>query len=112
MKWMGVWVGVAVLTGCATTGQTQRTEDNFGTPKEQQAAAMSHYLSSVVHQKLGQAPEAIDELRRAADLAPESTRLVIQLLGAYYVNEDYENAALMAERAVKADPNSVVLRVW
>src|SRR5689334_1182799 len=75
MKWMGVWIGAAVLAGCATTGQTQKTE-GLDTPKEQQAAAMSHYLSSVVHQKLGQAPEAIDELRRAADLAPESTRLV------------------------------------
>ncbi len=111
MKWMGLWLGAAMLLGCATTGQTQAV-DARGMSKDEQAAAMSHYLSSVVHQRLGQVPKAVEELRQAADLAPASSRLVIQLLGAYYLNEDYENAATMAERAVQNDPQNVVLHVW
>lgn len=112
MKWMGLWLGAAMLIGCATTGQTPQAVDVRSGSKEAKADAMSHYLSSVVHQRLGQLPQAVDELRAAADLAPASSRLVIQLLGAYYLNEDYENAATMAERAVRNDPNSVVLHVW
>ncbi len=112
MKWMGMWVGMALLIGCATTGQSQKTGDTPAISKEVQAQAIGRYLSSVVYQKLGQAPKAIEELREAADLAPHSSRLVVQLLGAYYMNEDYENAATMAERAVANDPGNVVLHVW
>jgi tetratricopeptide (TPR) repeat protein len=107
---MGLWVGAALLAGCATTGQT--ADGGGPVTSEAQAEAMGRYLSSVVHQKLGQVPKAIEDLRAAADLAPYSERLVMQLLGAYYLNEDYENAATMAERAVANDPKSVVLHVW
>lgn len=112
MKWMGLWLGAAMLIGCATTGQTPQAVDARTSSKKGQADAMSHYLSSVVHQRLGQMPKAVEQLRQAADLAPASSRLVIQLLGAYYLNEDYENAATMAERAVENDPGNVVLHVW
>ncbi len=112
MKWMGVWLGIALFAGCATTGQTPKAADAPTALKEIQAKAMGRYLSSVVYQKLGQAPQAIAELREAADLAPHSSRLVVQLLGAYYMNQDYENAATMAGRAVANDPDNVVLHVW
>ncbi len=110
MKWMGLWLGGALLAGCATTGQT--APSGAGAANDAQAKAMGRYLSSVVHQKLGQVPMAIEDLRAAADLAPYSDRLVMQLLGAYYLNEDYANAATMAERAVANDPKNVVLHVW
>jgi tetratricopeptide (TPR) repeat protein len=104
---------VALLAGCATTGQSSDgARSGPGLTRDAQAEAMSRYLSSVVHQKLGQMPKAIEDLRKAADLAPYSNRLVMQLLGAYYLNEDYANAAMMAERAVANEPKNLVLHVW
>lgn len=104
-----------ILAGCATTTGRAASND-AGKPgaltKEQRAEAMSHYLASVIYERQGEIANAIEELRKAADIAAGSQELVVRLLGAYYVNEDYENAAAMAERAVAADPNSVILNIW
>lgn len=115
MTRMALLVLGLLVAGCATTGETNAPKielnDNALT-KEQSAEAMNHYLASVVYQRTGQIEKAIEELRKAADLAPGSTELTVRLLGAYYVNEDYANAAEMAERAVKHTPDSVVLHIW
>ena len=101
-----------LLVGCASTGQQTRSNAGNGDlTKEQQAAAVSHYLASIVYEQTGRIPEAIEELRKAIEINP-STELIVKLLGAYYVNEDYENAAAMAEQAIEREPDNVVLRIW
>jgi len=98
--------------GCATDGQHARGASAAESTKEEIADSINHYLSSVIYQNTGEIEAAIEELRRASDVAPESTELTVKLLGAYYVNEDYENAAIMAERALEQEPESVVLNIW
>lgn len=106
----------ALAAGCASTG------DGFSVAAEDvppplidasdQSEAIARYLSSLVYQRAGQIDDAIRELRRAADLSLGATELQVRLLGAYYVNEDFENAATMAERAVKQEPGNVVYQIW
>ncbi len=104
---------LVLLVGCASTGQQTRgaTPKAGELSKDERAAAISHYLTSIIYEQSGRIPEAIEELRKAVDINP-STDLVVKLLGAYYVNEDYENAAAMAERAIASEPDNVVLHIW
>ena len=105
---------VVLVAGCAST----RDGPEAGRPraaalsKEDQSEAITHYLSSIVYRGMGQVDEAIRELRKAADLSPDSTRLQVNLLGAYYLNEDFENAATMAERAIRKEPKNSAYRLW
>jgi len=103
-----------LAAGCASTsGAPGATQPRGATlSKEDRSKAITHYLSSIVYRRSGRADDAIRELRRAADLSPDSTRLQVNLLGAYYLNEDFENAATMAERAVRKEPNNFVYRIW
>jgi len=105
--------GVLILVvGCASTGQAPRAQVDRGKgSKDERNAAVSHYLSSLIYEQTGQLPEAIQELEKAVELNP-STELLVKLLGSYYVNEDYENAATTAERAIANEPDNVVLRIW
>ena len=106
---------LALLLSCASTvGPPVATAAAPGTAanSDDTGQAISHYLTSILHQRMGQFQDAIGELRAAADLAPDSMPLQIKLLGAYYVNQDYENARVMAERAVKQQPGNVTWRIW
>lgn len=99
------------LAGCA--GLTSpHVPDAPGGAGSDQAQAINHYLAAVIHEELGQFDEALEELRKAADLSPHSIALQIRLLGAYYMSRDYESAAVMAERAIKREPENVILHMW
>ncbi len=113
MKRSTVFSCLVLLAGCASTGQAPqpRNSDARDLTKEQRAEALSHYLSSLIYEQTGDIPAAIKELQQAVDLNP-SPELIVKLLGAYYVNEDYENAAATAENAIKHDPGNVVLHIW
>ena len=116
MKNMLTCVLLALVIGCATTDNAPSIAAADRPPTlvdaSDQSEAITHYLSSMVYQRTGQIEEAIRELRRAADLSPGSTNLQVRLLGAYFVNEDFENAATMAERAVKYEPTNVAYQIW
>lgn len=76
------------------------------------AETISHFLTSVVLERTGKYPEAVEELRKAADLNPESASLQRELLRIYFQIQDFDNALIMARRAVKNDPDNVVLHIW
>lgn len=104
-----------LAAGCASTSASPRAakaRPPAALSKEDQSKAIAHYLSSIVYRRVGQIDEAIRELRNAADLSPDSTKLQVNLLGAYYLNEDFENAAIMAQRAVGKEPENVVYHIW
>ena len=76
------------------------------------ADTISHFLTSVILERTGKYPEAVEELRKAADLNPESASLQRELLRVYFQMQDFDNALIMARRAVKNDPDNVVLHIW
>ena len=106
--------------GCATT-DIMGTEAETAAPpaisKEDQGEALAHYLTSIIYERAGLHDEAIDEMRRAADLSPASTdlrrrltELQDRLLRVYLRDEDYEKAAVMVERSVRNEPGDVGLQ--
>ena len=113
---MKVWAvfAIGVLTGCATLepilpGSSAVTRPS---PVTDEARAMNHYLAFLLYQRTNQPVKALEELRSAADLSPESGWLQERLLAAYYQREDYENAAVMAKRAIEHDPENILLHIW
>lgn len=106
---------LVLAAGCASTSGSSRAAEagpSATLSKEDRSKAITHYLSSIVYRRAGQVDEAIQELRKAADLSPDSTKLQVNLLGAYYLNEDFENAAIMAERAIRHESENVVYHIW
>lgn len=104
-----------IAVGCASThtpGTLDSSSPRTAVSKKDQGSAISHYLASIVYRRAGKMDDAVRELRAAADLSPDSTKLQVNLLGAYYLNEDFENAATMAMRAIKKEPDNIVYRMW
>jgi len=122
MRCFALLVLVVLLSSCASTGDTAgevlvaATEADERPTRElqrdEQSRAINHYLAYRIHARAGKFSEAILALREAADTAPESSRLQLQLLAIYYRNKDYDNAALMAERALLAHPDNATLHIW
>jgi tetratricopeptide (TPR) repeat protein len=75
------------------------------------AQAFSHFLAATVYERKGQAEQAVEEMRHAVDLDPESTSLTIRLIRSYVRNQNFENARLVAERAVAHSPKDANLWV-
>ena len=73
------------------------------------AEAFSHFLAATMLERRGSMDQAIDEMRAAADLQPDSSSLTLRLIRAYVRNQDYENARAMAERAVVQIPDKANL---
>jgi tetratricopeptide (TPR) repeat protein len=114
-----ILVALTGIAGCASTPVTPIAQDADKVPiptdslgKKAQSRVLSHYLSSVIHRNLGQNDAAIRELRNTADLVPGDPALQLQLLATYYRDEDFQNAATMAERALKNNPSNVMLNIW
>ncbi len=82
-------------------------------PKESKprAEAFSRFLAATMLERQGSMDQAIEQMRAAADLQPTSSVLTLRLIRAYVRNQDYENARVMAERAVKQMPDKANLWV-
>ncbi len=102
------------LAGCATTMTSAQA--NAAGPRgvfaSDSSAAFNHYLASIVLEKQGKVEEAIAELRKAADLAPEAAAIQMKLLAVYYYNRNFEDALVMAQRVVDHDPENVRMIIW
>lgn len=102
------------LAGCAST--MTGAQANAASPRiafaSDTSAAFGHYLSSIVLEKQGKIEEAVSELRKAADLAPEATAIQMKLLAVYYYNRNFEDALVMARRVVDHDPGNVRMIIW
>ena len=99
-----VWIACAILMSASRADAAPvETID---------AETISHFLTSVVLERTGKFSEAVEELRKAADLNPESESLQRELLRAYFQMQDFDNALIMARRAVKNDSDNVVLHIW
>ncbi len=110
-----VFLLLIVAVSCASTDAPVKLETSSpraAISKKDQGDAISHYLSSIIYRRAGKMEDALRELRAAADLSPDSMKLQVNLLVAYYLNEDFQNAATMAKRAIKKEPGNVVYRVW
>jgi Flp pilus assembly protein TadD len=77
-----------------------------------QADAIAHYLTAIMHQRNGRYEEYIEELRKAHDLAPDSTTILSRLGEAYMRRQEYAKAQEAYEKALKNTPNDPVLWVW
>lgn len=122
MRWFTLLTLVVLLTSCASTSYTAGQGVTLAAEADKQPAknlsrrdqsrAISHYLTSVIHARTGKYEAAVDELRKAADRAPDSSTLQLRLLAIYYQFKDYDDAAQMAERVLRAHPDNATLRIW
>ena len=117
---MKYWICISlcvVSAGCATVeSPSARTKDAAAEPSpvsvSDQSRALNHYLTSVIFMNTGQYEDAIKEMRKSADLTPDSEALQVRLLAMYYRDQDYDNAATMAERTLKQHPENVTMNIW
>ncbi|MDQ1255745.1 MAG: Tetratricopeptide repeat protein, partial [Candidatus Hydrogenedentes bacterium] len=96
-------------SGCATTNPAD--VDEFGTilryqEPSKRAQSYSHYLTAMLYERQGRYGDSLMELRKASDLEPEAVAPIVKLIQAYLRMQDDANARVMAERAVRAIPNS------
>lgn len=110
-------ISATLVGGCATTGPSMADDDvevreTQPEDTERRAKALNHYLTSVVNLRRGLVEESIEDLRDASEYDEDSRLLITRLLAFYYREGDYENAATMAERALKQEPDSVILHIW
>lgn len=119
MRFALALITLACVAGCASTPPSPTAKETANVPKspastdkKAQSKAISHYISSIVHRNLGQHDSAIRELRETSDLAPDNPVLQLQLLAMYYRDEDFQNAATMAERSLRNNPSNVMLNIW
>ena len=80
-------------------------------PQDPKGEAYSHFIASTVLERRGQFDEAMVELRKAADLDPQSLSITLQLVRGYVHNQDYQNALILAERAITLRPDSANLYI-
>jgi len=73
------------------------------------AEAFNHYIAATIYEKRGQLDAAIEEMQKASELAPDSPTLCVRLIRAYLHKQDYENARIMAEKAVDQRPENANL---
>ncbi len=106
---------LVLLSGCMSSGgevfaSSPTRSGHLGV--DDQGKAISHYLTSIIQERTGNYREALRELRRAADLAPDAEELQIRLISAYFFMQRYGDAVRIAERAVEYNPDSAALHIW
>ena len=109
-----VLVLVTLLAGCASLWR-----DGFaaivGSGATRQSSvrdqALAHFLAATLYEKQAQLDKALEEMRKAADLAPESLTPNLRLIRAYLRSQDYQNALVVAQRATGQTPNNANLWV-
>jgi len=87
---------------------TERRRENLSKAEEQFKKAIelksdyapAHFQLAIVYQAQGKQLEAISELERARDSAPNDIGLAFQLGLVYYQNKDFQKARIEFERAV------------
>lgn len=106
---------MAILFGCTTTMATFSSFGGarMGTPQDASKTGKSyaHYLAAMMHFRNGRLDEAIAELNRALDNAPDSVTLLSTLVEAHMLKQDYDKAVSVIERAVAKNPDEPSLRV-
>lgn len=103
MRAFSIALCVVFLSGCATT-----TGAATGVSAESQvpsAEAFNRYLRAVMLQREGRLLEAVNELERSAMLAPTSRELSLRLINTHLRMQNWERAALAAERFVLHFPD-------
>jgi tetratricopeptide (TPR) repeat protein len=93
------------LTTCVTNERPHIVSSSEMGSAPAEARAINHYLASRVYQRQRDLEQAIAEMRKASDLAPDNVDITRRLIGAYDRAGDYENARTMCERAVEQNPN-------
>jgi tetratricopeptide (TPR) repeat protein len=73
------------------------------------AEAINHYIAATLYEQRGQFDSAITEMQEAAKREPDSPTLCVRLIRAYLHKQDYENARIMAEKAVGQRPENANL---
>lgn len=110
-----VSLGMVILVGCGSTlGGGLRHSLMAGPPagNSPRSEALAHYLSALLYQRDGRYDEYVAELRKAADLAPESSAILARLGEAHMRMQEYDKACASYEKAVKHSPDDSVLWVW
>lgn len=78
-------------------------------PPSKQAQSYAHYMTAVVYERSNRYKNATQEMRKAADLAPEAVTPMLKLIRAYVRDQDYENARLICRRALSQLPDVPML---
>jgi len=104
-------VAALMAAGCAKSPRSGAGRNSVGGQPRQGAAAYNHYLAGAMLEKQGRFDESLDEMRKAAELAPDSQTLTLRLVRAYLRQEDYDSALIMAERAVKQLPDNANIHI-
>jgi len=96
----------------STRGLGRPAATRYGAPRapSPRARALAHYWAALMYERDGAFEKAVEELREAADLAPESLVLTLRLIHGYVRQEDFDNALAMAERAVAQSPE--IANLW
>lgn len=100
---------LVVAVGCQSTvhdGPGGMINSGTSQKMSPRAEAFNHYLAATLYERRGQFDAAIEEMQKAAELAPDSPTLSVRLIRAYLHKQDYENARIMAEKAVDQSPEN------
>lgn len=104
-------MAAVAVSGCAKSPRTSPRRNVMERQQRQGAAAYTHYLTGTMLEKQGRYDEALEEIRKAAELSPESQTLTLRLVRAYLRQEDYANALTMAERAAVQIPDNANIHI-
>ncbi len=100
---------VVLLAGCVSSpivGVREAILHNKLRGDVAETESISHFLASVVYQGLGDYEESAKHLKIALEKSPDSTQLLLRLVGTYVVLEDFEGALKACENTIKTDPKN------
>lgn len=104
---------VLPFMGCNSTPGGLLSQSMFGATDDTiPPEAYNHYIAATIHRRGGRFDLAIEELRKAADLAPDSRSLQERMIRFYVSAERFDEALDICQRAVEHHPDDVTLKLW
>ncbi|HIJ65526.1 MAG TPA: tetratricopeptide repeat protein [Candidatus Hydrogenedentes bacterium] len=107
-------IATAVLTifliGCTSLLEPGLSAEELvvkPTPPAPRAQAYAHYMAARIYGQAGQSEKAIEELRKAWDLAPDSETVEESFIWAYARENDTDGIVRVFRQAAEADPDNV-----
>lgn len=102
---------IALLWGCASWSSSSARSSSYpSAPEQYSAAATYHYSLSVLSRLDGDLPGAIEQLKKALALHPDSPYLNTELVSLYVENNQIDLGVTLGEQALAAHPGNSDLR--
>lgn len=102
---------VSSFVGCMSTGTSDLNGPQWGKkpPPSVKGEAYSRYLAAMILEGRGEFDEALKLMESIPELDPEATTPVLRLIRAHLRNQNYDQALVMAQKAVAQQPDAANL---